>query len=45
MMESNFRTLSDKILSQVDDLSKRMDDLEKNISDIMTQVGADFPEK
>ena len=34
-----FQTMSDQIISRIDDMSSRIDDLEHNINDLMSQAG------
>ena len=33
-----FQTMSDQIISRIDDMGSRIDDLEHNINDLMAQV-------
>ena len=33
-----FQTMSDQIISRIDDMGSRIDDLEHNINDLMSQV-------
>ena len=33
-----FQTMSDQIISRIDDMGTRIDDLEHNINDLMAQV-------
>ena len=38
-----FQTMSDQIISRIDDMSSRIDDLEHNINDLMSQAGQEGP--
>ena len=38
-----FQTMSDQIISRIDDMSSRIDDLEHNINDLMSQAGQGGP--
>ena len=38
-----FQTMSDQIISRIDDMSARIDDLEHNINDLMSQAGQAGP--
>lgn len=37
--QSQFETMSNKIINRIDDVSRRVDDLEKSITDLMNQAG------
>jgi hypothetical protein len=37
--QSQFETMSSKIINRIDDVTRRVDDLEKSITDLMTQAG------
>ena len=38
-----FQTMSDQIISRIDDMGARIDDLEHNINDLMSQAGQTGP--
>jgi heat shock factor-binding protein 1 len=37
--QSQFETMSNKIINRIDDVSRRVDELEKSITDLMNQAG------
>ncbi|KAI6234427.1 Succinate dehydrogenase [ubiquinone] iron-sulfur subunit, mitochondrial [Aphelenchoides fujianensis] len=37
--QSQFETMSNKIINRIDDVSRRVDELEKSITDLMSQAG------
>ena len=39
-MQSRFQTMSDTIISKIDEMGKRIDDLEHSLQDVMQQSGA-----
>jgi len=38
-MQSRFQTMSDSIISKIDEMGKRIDDLEQSLQDVMQQSG------
>ncbi|XP_054282887.1 heat shock factor-binding protein 1-like isoform X2 [Macrosteles quadrilineatus] len=43
--QDKFQTMSEQIITRIDEMGNRIDDLEKNISDLMTQAGVEGAEK
>ncbi|KAI6179502.1 Succinate dehydrogenase [ubiquinone] iron-sulfur subunit, mitochondrial [Aphelenchoides besseyi] len=37
--QSQFETMSNKIINRIDDVSRRVDELERSITDLMNQAG------
>ncbi|XP_031505031.1 heat shock factor-binding protein [Nymphaea colorata] len=42
-MQSRFQTMSESIVSKIDEMGNRIDELEKSINDLKTEMGADAP--
>jgi len=42
-MQERFQTISDQVLTRIDDMGNRIDDLERNIADLVTQSGVEGP--
>ena len=40
-MQLRFQTMSNGIITRIDEMGNRIDDLEKSIGDLMTQAGID----
>jgi len=40
-MQERFQTISDQVLTRIDDMGNRIDDLERNIADLVTQSGVE----
>ena len=39
-MQQRFQTMSDNIISRIDEMGDRIDELEKSVADVMTQAQA-----
>jgi len=39
-MQGRFQTMSDNIISRIDEMGDRIDELEKSVADVMTQAQA-----
>ncbi|XP_052894436.1 heat shock factor-binding protein 1 isoform X2 [Anopheles moucheti] len=44
-VQDKFQTMSDQIISRIDDMGTRIDDLEKSIADLMQQAGVEGQDK
>lgn len=41
--QSRFQTMSDSIISKIDEMGSRIDDLEKSIGELVKEAGVDSP--